>query len=142
LRGFSWLPDGAGLVYSSSHADFEDAVYVRLPDLAGDVKVLITGLSRMWGLTGSPSLWGQIRPDGVVTLTNYYGNDQYDPVEERVAPTNLLAILVDESKLTVTPEGISGVFSGFFALYDQSETGWSHISSGCPSTSHSVTLSR
>jgi hypothetical protein len=90
----------------------------------------------------NPRLWGQIRPDGTAELTNYYpANESWDAVFEQVTPNNLLSITVDEMRLTISPEGLSGTFEGSIALYDWSGAGWTHISSGCLSKSHSVTLS-
>lgn len=113
----------------------------RLEQNGRDVKVVMTGLPRIFA-PGDPGLWGQIRSDGVVTLTNYYGNDQYDQVDEQVTPANFVRIVVDEMELSASPKGLSGTFSGSFSLHDRNGTGWNYIIGHCSSTSHSVTLSR
>jgi hypothetical protein len=100
----------------------------------GDIKVVMTGLPRPFA-TGDPSLWGQIRPDGVVTLTNYQGNDQYDPVDERVTPTNFVRILVGAMELSASPKGLSGTFSGSFSLHDRNGTGFNYIIGNCSRSS-------
>ncbi len=63
------------------------------------------------------SLRGQIMPDGQVTLTNYEGNEQWSFIAEQATPSDLLTILVDEARLTVSPNGLSGRFVGGFLLY-------------------------
>jgi hypothetical protein len=101
----------------------------------------MTGLPRIFGLDHS-ALWGQIQPDNSVTLTNYYGNEQWDAIFEQVSPTNLLSILVDEMRLSLSPDGLSGTFAGSFFLYEGTENHWPTISHACSSLSHSVTLTR
>jgi hypothetical protein len=101
----------------------------------------MTGLPRIFGLDHS-ALWGQIQPDNSVTLTNYYGNEQWDAIFDQVSATNLLSILVDEMRLSLSGDGLSGTFAGSFLVYDGTENHWPTISSACFSESHSVRFTR
>ena len=56
--------------------------------------------------------------------------------------SNLLSILVDEMRLSLSPDGLSGTFAGSFLLYEGSDNNWPSISNACFSESHSVRLTR
>jgi len=113
----------------------------RLEQDGTNIRVVISGLPRIFYLEHS-ALWGQIQADNSVTLTNYYGQEQWDSIFEQVSSTNLLSILVDEMKLGLSPQGLSGTFSGSFLVYDGTENHWPSIGSACFSKSHSVTFTR
>ena len=55
-------------------------------------------------------------PDGQVILMNYHGNDQWSAILDQLTPPDLLAILVDEARLTVSSNGLSGRFAGVYWL--------------------------
>ena len=107
-----------------------------------NVRLVLNGLPHVAGMDRDPGLWGQIHPDGAVTLTGYYGNDQYEAIFQEVTPTNLLALLIDGMKLTVSPEGWSGAFEGDFWIYNWNGSRVSGLISQCFSPSHSVTVRR
>jgi hypothetical protein len=107
-----------------------------------NIRVVLNGLPHVAGMDRDPGLWGQIQPDGTMTLTGYYGNDQYEAIFQEVSPTNLLSLLIDEMKLTVSPEGWSGAFKGALWIYNWNGVRVSGLISQCFSPSHSVTLRR
>ena len=80
-------------------------------------------------------LW-VITPTGELTLTNYQGNDQWNFVADQASPSDLLTILVDEARLTVTRNGLSGNFTGAFLLYPNT------LARLCQATNHPLDLSR
>ncbi len=89
-----------------------------------------------------PVLRGTFAPPDRMTLTSYLGNDQYEGLFEQVTPTNLVSILVDEMRVTVSPQGISGTFDGAFLLYLGKQGNWPHVVARCLSTQHTVNLIR
>ena len=48
---------------------------------------------------------------------NYHGSDQWSAILDQLTPSDLLAILVDEARLTVSPDGLKGSFAGAYYLY-------------------------
>ena len=69
------------------------------------------------GATTHPVMRGTFAAPDRMTLTSYLGNDQYENLFEQVSPTNLVAILADEMRLTVSLTGWVGTFEGAFLLY-------------------------
>jgi hypothetical protein len=94
------------------------------------------------GVTINPVLRGTFAPPDRMTLTSYFGNEQWAGWFEQVTPTNLVSILVDEMRVTVSPLGISGTFDGAFLLYLGRQGNWPSIVARCSSTQHTVTLMR
>ncbi|RPI49680.1 MAG: hypothetical protein EHM55_23205 [Acidobacteria bacterium] len=84
--------------------------------------------------------WGHIDSDGNVALTNYYGNDQWDPLWDQVTPERAVLILVENMRVAISTEGLLtvGKFDGYF----ESRLDKTVIESGCLSKSHSVTFVR
>ena len=105
-------------------------------DLTGTA-VALEILHNNGGLTRNPVWRGTFAPPDRMTLTGYVGNDAYEAVGEQVTPTYLVGILVDEMRVTVSPQEISGTFEGAFWLY----VGPSVVA-GCFSTQHTVKLIR
>jgi hypothetical protein len=86
------------------------------------------------------ALWGHIDRDGKVMLTNYYGNDQWDPIWDQATPERAVGILVETMRVTLSPEGVLtvGKFDGYFESRHRDRT--EIVESDCLSTSHSVTF--
>jgi hypothetical protein len=82
----------------------------RVQQDGGDVRVLVKTKS------ADSSLWGRVDHLGNVALTNFRGNEQWDPLWESLPPPHtFISILVDEMKVTLSPEGLlsEGTFQGF-----------------------------
>ena len=126
---------------SSFPAEFVSRRYRSRLDLtATDVALEIFQMDG--GTMVNPVLRGTFAPPDRMTLTSYLGNDQYEGLFEQVTPTNLVSILVDEMRVTVSPQGISGTFDGAFLLYLGKQGNWPHVVARCLSTQHTINLMR
>jgi hypothetical protein len=87
------------------------------------------------------ALWGEIASDGRLSLTNYYGNEQWDVLWDQVTPERGVGILVESMRVAISPDGLltDGTFAGFFESRGREED---VIESECLSTSHSVKFVR
>lgn len=126
---------------STFPADFASRRYPSQLHLTGTSAVLeifqIDG-----GASFNPSMRGTFAAPDRMTLTSYLGNDQYENLFEQVSPTNLVAILADEMRLTVSPTGWVGTFEGAFLLYSGRQGHWPSVVALCRSTRHTVSLTR
>jgi hypothetical protein len=85
--------------------EFRTRTYAsRLEQKGADVTIVLNGLPPKFS-SEHPKLWGHIRPDPVkLTLTNFWGNDQWDLLEQQVTPTNTVRLLVNAMELTVSTD--------------------------------------
>jgi hypothetical protein len=88
-----------------------------------------------------PALWGRVEDTGSMTLTNYYGNDNWDAIFERLTPETGLAIFVESMRVTISPDGLPtvGEFEGNFWIFDLNN---SVGRNSCGWGSHSVSFVR
>jgi hypothetical protein len=85
-------------------------------------------------------LWGRIESDGRASLTNYYGNDQWDALWEFLTPQRFIEVLVEDMKVDVVSNALSkGTFQGYWGTARE-DTGATE--SSCLSNMHSVAFVR
>jgi hypothetical protein len=126
---------------SNFPAEFASRSYRSRLDLTGTA-VALEIFQMDAGVTVNPVLRGTFAPPDRMTLTGYLGNEQWVGLFQQVTPTNLVSILVDEMRVTVSPLGMSGTFEGSFFLYEGRQGSWPKIAARCYSTQHTVNLIR
>ena len=114
----------------------------RLAQQDTAIELVLTDLPDIFSTRARPTLRGTIKPHSLLTLSGYLGNDQWEAIHELITSDNLLSILVDDMKVTPSPQGLAGTFSGSFGLYDRGPAGWPTVGSRCTSQTHTVTLAR
>ena len=121
--------------------EFRTRTYsARLEQNDYDIRVVVKGSPRIAPLE-DPALWGRVEDTGSMTLTNYYGNDNWDAIFERLTPETGLAIFVERMRVTISPDGLPtvGEFVGNLWIFDLKNGDGRHT---CDWGSHSVRFVR
>ena len=113
----------------------------RLEQKGGDIRVVVKGSPRIAPLE-DPALWGSVDDSVSMTLTNYYGSDNWDAIFDQLTPEKGLAIFVESMRVTISPDGLPtvGEFVGAYVISDLKPS--SYPTNECISGSHSVSFAR